>query len=183
MNGPLEQQTLFIHLLGDAARRASAMLAHPEEAARVRSLDDDGMTVIERLECSPLAEDQLLAAALRLSSQAARPDAIASALQCHFATPPGWLAVEAQRRAAWNGMAGHGLPLGRAAEAADAIEKRLAVAGASKATGLSAYAGLYSDLWCDPRIAAPATARREMLALVSVLHARCAPPEEREAEA
>ena len=66
MNGPLEQQVLFSHLLGDAARRASAMLAHPEEAARVRSLDDDGMTVIERLECSPLAEDQLLAAALRL---------------------------------------------------------------------------------------------------------------------
>ena len=78
MNGPLEQQVLFSHLLGDAARRASAMLAHPEEAARVRSLDDDGMTVIERLECSPLAEDQLVAAALRLSSQAARPDAIAN---------------------------------------------------------------------------------------------------------
>ena len=174
VNGPLEQQALFSHLIKDAARRASSMLALQHEAARLRSLADDDMTAIERLEHSPLAEDQLVATALRLSPGAARPRAIAGALQRHFTTPPGWLAVEAQRRAAWSDMAGRGLPFERAAQTAVGIEQRLKGVGAEMSVKLRAYADIYSDLWCDPRIAAPAPARREMLALVSVLHARCA---------
>ena len=173
VNGPLEQQALFNHLLDGAARRASSMLALPDEAARLRSLADDGMTAIERLEYSPLAEDQLVATALRLSLGAARRKAIAGALQRHFTTPPGWIAVEAQRRAAWNDMAGRGLPLERAAQTAAGIEQRLKGGEAEMSAKLRAYADLYSDLWCDPRIAAQVPARREMLALVSVLHARC----------
>jgi hypothetical protein len=70
-------------------------------------------------------------------------------------------------------LAGRGLPLERAAHTAAGIEEQLNVDAETSST-LRAYADLYSDLWCDPRIAAPAPARREMLALVSVLHARCA---------
>ena len=174
VNGPLRQQALFSHLMKDAARRASSMLARPHEAARLRSPTDDGMTAIERLEYSPLAEDQLTATALRLSPSAAPPRVIAGALHRHFTTPPGWLAVEAQRRAAWSDMAGRGLPLERAAQTAAGIEEQFTGGEAEMPAKLRAYADLYSDLWCDPRIAAPAPARREMLALVSVLHARCA---------
>lgn len=174
MNGPLQQQALFSHLIKDAARRASSMLALPHEAARLRSPAEDGMTPIELLEHSPLAEDQLTATALRLSPSAARPRAIAGALQRHFTMPPGWLAVEAQRRAAWNDMAGRGLPIERAAQTAARIEEHLNGDDAEMSAKLRAYADLYSDFWCDPRIAATAPARREMLALVSVLHARCA---------
>lgn len=180
VNGPLQQQALFSHLIKDAARRASSMLVPPQEAARLRSPADDGMTAIERLELSPLAEDQLVATALRLSPSTARPKAIAGALQRYFTTPPGWLAVEAQRRAAWSDMAGRGLPLERATQTAAGIEEQLNVGEAEMPAKLRAYADLYSDLWCDPRIAAPAPARREMLALVSVLHARSASLEGRE---
>ncbi len=174
VNGPLRQQALFSHLIKDAARRASSMLALPHEAARLRSPAEDGMTPIELFEHSPLAEDQLIATALRLSPSAAHPRAIAGALQRHFTTPPGWLAVEAQRRAAWTDLAGRGLPLERAAHTAAGIEEHLNGGDGEISSKLRAYADLYSDLWCDPRIAAPAPARREMLALVSVLHARCA---------
>jgi hypothetical protein len=174
VNGLLEQQALFIHLIKDAARRASSMLALPHEAAGLRSPANDGITAIERLEHSPRAEDQLVATALRLTPSATRPRVILGALRRHFTTPPGWLAVEAQRRAAWNDIAGRGLPLQRVAQTAVGIEQQLNGDEAELPVKLRAYADVYSDLWCDPRIAAPAPARREMLALVSVLHARCA---------
>jgi hypothetical protein len=180
VKGAQQQQVLFSHLIKAAARRACSMLALPHEAARLRSPADDGMTAIERLELSPLAEDQLVATALRLSPSAAPAKAIADALQRHFTTPPGWLAVEAQRRAAWSDLAGRGLPLERAAQTAAGIEKQLNGGEAEMPAKLRAYADLYSDLWCDPRIAAPAPARREMLALVSVLHGRSASLEGKE---
>lgn len=169
-----EQQLLFRQILDDAARRASSMLAPPHEAARLRAISDHGLTPIEELKHSPLAEDQLLATALRLYPGAARPRAMVGALRRHFTTPPGWLAVEAQRRAAWSDVAGRGLPIERAAQKAADIERRLKGGKAEISTELRAYAHLYSDLWCDPRIAAPAPVRREMLALVSALQARCA---------
>jgi hypothetical protein len=59
VKGAQQQQVLFSHLIKAAARRACSMLALPHEAARLRSPADDGMTAIERLELSPLAEDQL----------------------------------------------------------------------------------------------------------------------------
>jgi hypothetical protein len=168
-----EQQLLFRQILDDAARRASSMLAAPHEAARLRVISDR-LTPIEELEHSPLAEDQLLATALRLYPGAARPRAMVGALRRHFTTPPGWLAVEAQRRAAWSDVAGRGLPIERAAHKAADIERRLKGGKAEISVKLRAYADLYADLWCDPRIAAPAPIRREMLALVSALQARCA---------
>lgn len=168
-----EQQLLFRQIVDDAARRASAMLALPHEAARLRAVSHQGLTPIDQLELSPLAEDQLLAAALRLYPGAARPRAMVAALRRHFTTPPGWLAVEAQRRAAWGDVAGRGLPIERAAQCAADIERRLKGVRAEVSVKLRAYADLYADLWCDPRIAAPASVRREMLALVSALQARC----------
>jgi hypothetical protein len=173
VTAPREQQLLFRQIVDDAARRASSMLALPYEAARLRAISDHGLTPIEQLNQSPLAEDQLLATALRLYPGAARPRAMVGALRRHFTTPPGWLAVEAQRRAAWSDMASRGLPLERAAQTAADIERRLKAGKAGKSIKLRAYADLYSDLWCDPRIAAPASVRREMLALVSALQARC----------
>ena len=53
------------------------------------------------------------------------------------------------------------------------IEQQLNGGEAELPVKLRAYADVYSELWCDPRIAAPTPARREMLALASVLHARC----------
>jgi len=67
-----EQQLLFRQIVDDAASRASAMLALPHEAARLRAVSHQGLTPIDQLELSPLAEDQLLAAALRLYPGAAR---------------------------------------------------------------------------------------------------------------
>jgi len=174
VNGLLEQQALFIHLIKDAARRASSMLALPHEAAGLRSPANDGITAIERLEHSPRAEDQLVATALRLTPSATRPRVILGALRRHFTTPPGWLAVEAQRRAAWSDIAGRGLPLQRVAQTAAGIERQSNWGEDELPVKLRAFADVYSELWCDPRIAAPTPARREMLALVSVLHARCA---------
>jgi len=174
VNGLLQQQALFNRLMKDAGRRASSILARPLETARPRAFADNDMTEIEPLEYSPLVEDQLLATALRLSAGAARPRTIVAALQRHFTTPPGWLAIEAQRRAAWGDFARRGLPLERAAQTAVGIEQRLNGEDAEISVQLRAYADLYNDLWCDPRIAAPAIARREMLALAGVLQRRCA---------
>ena len=174
MNGPLRQQALFSHLMKDAARRASSMLRAPHEAARLRSPTDDGMTAIERLEYSPLAEDQLTATALRLSPSAAPPRAIAGALQRHFTTPPGWLAVEAQRRAAWSDMAGRGLPLERAAHTAACIEDKLNGGVAETSSKLRAYADLYSDLLVRPEDCRTGSGAARDACLGSVLHARCA---------
>lgn len=175
---PREQQPLFRQMLDDAASRASSMLALPHEAARLRALSDHGLTPIEELEHSPLAEDQLLATALRMYPGAARPRAMVGALRRHFTTPPGWLAVEAQRRAAWGDVGGRGLPPERDAQTAADIERRLKGPKAEISVKLRAYAYLYTDLWCDPRIAAPAPVRREMLALVSALQSRSVALEE-----
>ncbi|SKB42205.1 hypothetical protein [Sphingopyxis flava] len=174
MNIFLAQQSLFGLLIRKAASRASAMLADPVDAPRLRTPSDCGMTEIERLEHSVLAEDQLLAVALRLIAGPAAPSAIEAALDNFFATPPGRLAVEAQRRAVFQNGKGQPLALGPACKIAEAIEERLEREADRSLETLEAYADLYSDLWCDPRIAAPVTVRREMLALVNALHERCA---------
>ncbi len=172
MNNLLAQQSLLVHLIRGAALRASAMLADPLEAARLRTPSDCGMTEIERLEHSVLAEDQLLAAALRLTAGPAASAAIEAALHNCFATPPARLAVEAQRRAVFKTAKGLPLPSSSARRAASEIEARLDGQGSEAFESLGTYADLYSDLWCDPRIAAPITVRREMLDLVSALHER-----------
>src|SRR5690606_25553865 len=122
VNNLLAQQSLLVHLIRGAALRASAMLADPLEAARLRTPSDCGMTEIERLEHSVLAEDQLLAAALRLTAGPAASAAIEAALHNCFATPPARLAVEAQRRAVFKTAKGLPLPSSSARRAASEIE-------------------------------------------------------------
>lgn len=165
------QQYLLDHLINGAARRAGAMLNDPNEAAGLRTPSDCGLTPIERLEYSALAEDQLLAAALRVFADGAEPAAIEAALACLFAEPPMRVAVEAQRHAAFGPFTGAGLPIERAWETGAEISRRARQEDREPLRDLRNYADLYCDLWCDPRIAAPISVRREMLALVSVLSA------------
>jgi hypothetical protein len=170
-----EQQALFACLLRDAARRADKMLASPDEAVRLRCIADDGFSEIERLELSPLVEDQLIAMALRLSVGREAPRSAADVLDQHFSVPASSIAIEAQRRAIWSEVARGGLPFDQAARTAATIEQRLTSGGDELPRMLQGLAMLYSDLWCDPRIGAAASARREMIALVSVLQARAEP--------
>lgn len=172
MNGFAEQPALFTRLLRDAARRAEEMLTSPDDAARLRRIADDGFSEIERFELSPLAEDQFVAVALRLSGSGTAALGVAERLDRHFSVPPSSFALEAQRRAIWNQGEERGLSLDLAARPAAAIEERLAATDEDLAGLLRAHAALYAGLWCDPRIGASASARREMLALVSLLHAR-----------
>lgn len=165
------QQCLLDHLIASAARRASAMLNDPNQAAGLRTPSDCGLTPIDRLEYSALAEDQLLAVALRTSAGPAQPETIEAALDCLFGEPPMRVAVEAQRHAAFGPFASAGLPIERAWETGAEISRRARQQEREPMRDLMNYADLYRDLWCDPRIAAPISVRREMLALVSVLSA------------
>ena len=83
-----------------------------------------GLTAIDRLEYSAMAEDQLLAVALRSSAGPADSETVAAVLACLFATPPMRVAVEAQRHAAFGPFAGAGLPIKRAWEAGTEISRR-----------------------------------------------------------
>lgn len=160
---------LFSELLHHAADQASAMTTALQPGRLVDSIADDGLSMTERLEHSPHADDQLLAVALRLRMGLSRCDEIADALDAHFGTPPSSFAVEAQRRTVMAALGGQGLPLDAAAHAAARI-------GRQGAEALAAHAALYAELWCDPRIGATIAARQMMLAMVSALQERCLAP-------
>jgi len=172
MDRPAQQQELFMRLLRDAARDAEAILALPGQSAWIRALADDGMSEISRLEESPFAEDQLLAVALRLGGSGTVQGSLLGALSNKFQSPSIRIMIEAQRRAIWKDMGGEGLPLDEAAEIVTALERRLDAMGQDPSVSFGAYAALYSNLWCDPRIGAPSSARRIMLAMVTILNAR-----------
>jgi hypothetical protein len=93
VDGPVEQQALFSRLLCEAAQRAEQILASAVETSRMRAVADDGYSAIERLEHSPLADDQMLALALRLSDRRTPGEPMEAVLDRHFA----WRA----RRATW----------------------------------------------------------------------------------
>lgn len=169
MDESAAQHELFVRLLETAARTAEQMLAAPEPAVRLRTLAEDGLNEIERLELSPFAEDQLVAVALRLAEGAAFPGRVQTALTDHFENAPSSFALEAQRRSVWSGQTE--LPNDLAAEAVDALEMQLSACVDLSST-LHTYAALYADLWCDPRLGAALPARRIMLAMVTALRAR-----------
>ncbi|RYE43913.1 MAG: hypothetical protein EOP21_07415 [Hyphomicrobiales bacterium] len=56
---------------------------------------------MERLEHSPLAEDQILAVGLRLAVSRAQRGDITAILSGKFATPASALEIEAHRRTIW----------------------------------------------------------------------------------
>ncbi|MGB3802680.1 MAG: hypothetical protein WA935_01505 [Sphingopyxis granuli] len=169
---PAEQQALFSRLLYEAAQRAEQILASAVEASRMRAVADDGYSAIERLEHSPLADDQMLALALRLSDRRTPGEPMEAVLDRHFRVDASPVAQEAQRRAVWRAIDANGLPIERASHAVANLERRLAGREGDLDRALRRHAALYSSLWCDPRIGASASARRVMLAMVSLLHER-----------
>src|SRR3546814_9019803 len=94
------------------------------------------------------------------------------ALDRHFRIPAPAIAQEAQRRAIWHDVDANGLPIERASRAVTDLERRLVGRESDLDRALRVNAALYSDLWCDPRIGASVSARRVMLAMVSLLHER-----------
>lgn len=170
--GPARQETLRLELMRVAADQAEYILVHPSQEIKLRTLHDDGLSGIERLELSPFPEDQFLAVAVRLSSRGRLKGQIFHALQEHFRLAPITIAVEAQRKLIWNGCGNVQLPYEAALEAVEALEAKTEASGQSAGRLLLDYADLYSDLWCDPRISAAPYARRLMVEMVSVLHER-----------
>ena len=162
---------LFVDLLRTAGTRAENMLRSPSDAVRVRAIGDDGFTEIERFELSPVAEDQFVALALRLAGRGA-PGSLSLALSQHFHLPAPAIAVEAQRRNIWSDVDRAGLPFEKASEVVDAFVRDCPPGHEDLGRLMRAHAALYADLWGDPRIGATASARRIMLAMVTVLHER-----------
>lgn len=165
------REAIFADLLRSAGARAETMLRAPSDGARIRAIGDDGFTEIERLELSPMAEDQLVAVALRLAGHAAvRP--LSAALSQHFDQPASAIAVEAQRRNVWSDVERAGLPFEKAGEVVELFVRHCPSGHEDPDALMRAHAALYADLWGDPRIGATAAARRVMLAMVTVLHER-----------
>lgn len=166
---PTEQRGLFDIHLRVGARRAEDLLRSPDDHARVRAISDDGFSAIERLEHSPLADDQFTAIALRLAVARPQAEPIADAIERHFRQPPSALALDAHRRAVWRGVESMGLPVERAARAVDRLAARLAGNGAEIAASVRDHAAFYAWLWPDPRLRAGVAARRVMMAMVDLL--------------
>src|SRR3546814_20361774 len=91
----------------------------------MRAIADDGYSAVERLEHSPLADDQMLAVALRLSGRQPMRERVPVALDRHFRIPAPAIAQEAQRRAIWHDVDANGLPIERASRAVTGLERRL----------------------------------------------------------
>ena len=147
---------LFARLLRSASLRANELLSVPGGAARVRVIADDGYN------------DQLVAVALRLSDAcrgAGQP--LVARMAQYFHIPAPSIEVEALRRSIWSEQERAGLPLDEARREVATIESRMIDGERSRRSELRAYAALYSDLWCDPRTAAPSATRRMMLAMVT----------------
>jgi len=163
-------EALLQRLLEAAARRAEALLTRAGDAA-LRVAGMDGLSEIERLELSPMAEDQFVAVAFRSSANVRGAATLTNALVALFREPVFSMAIEAQRKAVWSDNNRVRLPMEAAEEAVDALVRQVD-ATTDLSSVIESYAGLYTDLWCDPRIGAAPSTRRVMLAMVTVLHAR-----------
>src|SRR3546814_4181695 len=136
----------------------------------MRAIADDGYSAVERLEHSPLADDQMLAVALRLSGRQPMRERVPVALDRHFRIPAPAIAQEAQRRAIWHDVDANGLPIERASRAVTDLERRLVGRESDPDRALRVPAALSYTLWFDTRLGASVTARRVMLAKVMLLH-------------
>lgn len=171
-NFPADQRDLTQALIESAADRARVILSEPASAVALRQLGPDGLSAIQRLEQSPLAEDQILAVGLRLAgSRALRADLVRR-LSAYFAAPASSLEIEAHRRTIWTMNRIDQPPIARAEQATTTLVQSISREPGYAARSLPHWAALYADLWCDPRIGADARARRIMLAMVSLLHER-----------
>lgn len=164
--GP-SQAALLQSLILRAAQRAHEVLGLPSGSGFVREIEDDGLSRLEKLQLSPLVDDQLLALAIRRSAQLDGKDSETD-LHDLFAAGQSTFAVEAQRRSVLSALSGTGLPTQEAAKAVETIVRREGLlAGSETAAVLRAHADLYADLWCDPRLGAPIPVRQVMLAMVN----------------
>jgi hypothetical protein len=167
-----DQPQLFDQLVASAAMRANEVLSAAGSDLPIRQPGPDELGEIRRLESSPMADDQFVAVALRLARSRMLRGQMEDRLTSYFKMPASSLEIEAQRRTIWRAARDEPLPLARARQAVAAIERDLLERQLDASSGLSRWAALYADLWCDPRIGASAEARRQMLAMVSILHAR-----------
>ena len=164
-----EQAELLASLISRAARRAQDVLGLRAGVLVAKRIDDDGFSMIERLEISPLADDQLLALALRRASlsECGEPG---ESLTHVFKSPASSLEIEALRRTVMANL-GNGCASHAAAAAVDGLCRETGLLDVKdRPAHLRCQAGLYTDLWCDPRIGASIAARKIMLAMVTRLH-------------
>ena len=153
-----------------AAERAREILSQGSDLSHIWVIGDDGYNMMERLAGSPCAEDQLVAVALRLHDSLHYQGATLFAkLSQYFSLPAMGIEIEAVRRSIWSDLEHSGLPFNEAEREIDRLHSRLPPLERDCAHLLGAYAALYADLWCDPRIRAAFAARRVMLAMVTLL--------------
>lgn len=171
-NLPADQRCLAQTLIESAADRAKAILSAPASAVELRKLGPNGLNEIQRLEHSPLAEDQILAVGLRLAGSRALRGDVACLLAAYFANPASSLEIEAHRRTIWKMNRINQPPIDLAEEAMARLMQSTLCEKDNTVGALPHWAALYADLWCDPRIGADAQVRRIMLAMVSLLHER-----------
>ncbi|WP_339708401.1 hypothetical protein [uncultured Sphingosinicella sp.] len=164
------QPGLLVDLIDRAARRAHDVLRLPSGILIAKRIEDDGLSRIERLELSPLVDDQLLALAFRRAGQLDGASLREDLIQVFEASLSSF-AVEAQRRAVMADLPGSGLPVAAAVRTVDAlIEAENQSCIRDQSAFFRAYADLYADLWCDPRLGAPVSVRRIMVTMVTRLH-------------
>jgi hypothetical protein len=169
-NNSVCQAGLLVSLIERAARRAYEVLRLPSGILIAKRVEDDGLSRIERLELSPQADDQLLALAFRRAGRLDGTDLREDLIQV-FESGFSSFTVEAQRRAVMADLSGSGLPMAAAARAVDALVEAENLSGmCDRSAFFRAYASLYADLWCDPRIGAPISVRRIMVTMVTRLH-------------
>lgn len=172
MNDRHEPDDLLPALIAAAAERLEIMLMKPNAAAKFRQLGLDKLSEIQRLEVSPMAEDQLVAVGLRLAGSRTGRGNISDHLSGYFSKPASSLEIEAQRRSIWKLNRNGGTEKHEAATAASRIENMISQSALPMAEQMRNWAALYADMWCDPRIGATSHARRVMLAMVTLLHER-----------
>lgn len=169
-NNSVCQAGLLVSLIERAARRAYEVLRLPSGILIAKRVEDDGLSRIERLELSPQADDQLLALAFRRAGRLGGTDLREDLIQV-FQSGLSRFTVEAQRRTVMADLPGSGLPMAAAARAVDALVEAENLSGMrDRSAFFRAYANLYADLWCDPRIGAPISVRRIMVTMVTRLH-------------
>jgi hypothetical protein len=164
-----EQTELLASLISRAAWRAQDVLGLSTGAVIAKRIDDDGFSMIERLELSPLADDQLLALALRRAGRAGR-GGLRKDLTDVFASFVSSLEIEALRCAVMASSDDGGVPTAAATAVGALCHEGGLFDDQNRSALFRCHANLYTDLWCDPRIGAPLAARKIMLAMVTCLH-------------
>lgn len=162
------QSVLFDRILTQACAQAEAMLCGRELA------EEHVRHAISDLELSPLLDKQIMATALRLADELSLAGGLREKLLARFRSALPGVAVTAQRRSIESEVRDKGLPMILAGDYVDILEKQIEANGHNRSQMLWAYAQLYGELWCDPRISARTPTRRIMLAMSTVLRGRSA---------